>query len=165
MIKTVLTSTIVRPFSPQLTLCSPPAHPIQRRSRPSRQSRPAQLSMKWQVMRRHKRNTALGWLAATVMRSRRRMRRSGKLPEKFSPGRTRSYSRRKSYASDTEWPSQPPPVAACPHSSNRNARASNGATTKQRALSGKTCRRGSLLPIPRPSHKRAPRTPEGPQCC
>ncbi len=42
------------------------------------------------------------------------------------------------YASDTRWPGRPPPVAACPHSSNRNARTSNGATTKQRPLSGGT---------------------------
>jgi hypothetical protein len=64
---------------------------------------------------------------------------------------------------DTGWPGQPPPLAACLPAPNRNARTSNGVTTKQRMLSGRTWRRGSPPPLPRQSRKRATHTREGPQ--
>ena len=42
------------------------AHRIQRRSRPSKRSRPARPPTKWPITRRHKCNTAMGWLPATA---------------------------------------------------------------------------------------------------
>jgi hypothetical protein len=73
----------------------------------------------------------------------------------------RGCPRRNWYARDIR-SGHPSPAEACPR---RNARTSNGATTKEPVLSGETCRRGSPPPISRLSRKRAPHTPEGPQCC
>jgi hypothetical protein len=91
------------------------------------------------------------------------MRHSAKFREKFSLDRTRRYSTRNWYAKEIRWPGQPP--LAWPHPSGRNAGTSNGAIKKQRPLSGRTGRRGSPPQITRLSHKGAPHTLEGPQCC